>query len=168
MKGSLVLEGVICPLVTPFDEEGRIDDAGLDQVIDFLLENEIDGLMVGGTTGEGMLLSLPERMMLCEKVVDHVKGRVPVIAHTGCISTAETIALTRHAEATGASAASVIVPYFFTFDDESLFQHFVSAANAAPELPMLLYAFPGNAKNDISPALLKRWPNKLGLSLSGS
>ena len=156
MKRSMILEGIICPMVTPFDEEGRVDELSLCQVADFLLDNKIDGLMVGGTTGEGMSLSTAERMAICEKAVDHVDGRAPVIAHTGCITTAETIALTQHAESVGASAASVIVPYFYTLDDDSLFQHFVSVANATPYFPVLLYTFPGNAKNYISPALLKR------------
>ena len=126
--------------------------------------------MVGGTTGEGTLLSLEEHKALCETVVEHVAGRVPVIAHTGCIGTADTVDLTRHAESIGATAAAMIVPYFFTFDDESLFAHYVTIANAVPGLPLFVYAFPGNAKNDISPGLLRRLldaaPNIAGIKLS--
>jgi dihydrodipicolinate synthase/N-acetylneuraminate lyase len=128
--------------------------------------------MVGGTTGEGMLLSVDERKALCEAIVEHVAGRAPVIAHTGCISTADTVDLTRHAQLAGATAASIIVPYFFTFDDDALFGHFVTVADAAPDFPLFLYAFPGNAKNDISPALLKRLlqtaPNIVGIKSSNS
>jgi dihydrodipicolinate synthase/N-acetylneuraminate lyase len=89
-------------------------------------------------------------------VVEHVANRTPVIMHTGCISTAETIEMTRHAESVGATAASIITPYFFTFDDDSLFNHFVSVTSAVPDFPIFLYALPGNTKNDISPALLRR------------
>ena len=170
MADALSIKGVVCPMVTPFDEKDRVDLEGVRRVVDFLLSKGVAALMVAGTTGEGMLLSLAERKVLCEVVVDQVAGRVPVIAHSGCISTADTIDLTRHAASVGATAASVIVPYFFTFDDDSLYTHFVSVANAAPDLPVFLYAFPGNAKNDISATLLERLiaaaPNLVGIKSS--
>jgi 4-hydroxy-tetrahydrodipicolinate synthase len=165
-----LIRGVICPIVTPFDAQDRIDYASLRQVVDFLLARGVDALMVGGTTGEGMLLSVGERKALCEAVVEHVAGRVPVMAHTGCISTRDTVELARHAAAAGATAASVIVPYFFSLDDDSLFDHFVSVANAVPDFPVFLYTFPGNARNDVSPALLGRLlraaPNVVGIKSS--
>jgi len=170
MVNALNVRGVICPMVTPFDEKNRVDLEGARHVADFLLSKGIAALMVAGTTGEGMLLSLGERKALCEAVVDQVAGRVPVIAQTGCISTADTVHLTRHAASVGATAASVIVPYFFSFDDDSLFAHFMSVANAVPDFPIFLYTFPGNAKNDISPALLGRLlrtaPNIVGIKSS--
>jgi 4-hydroxy-tetrahydrodipicolinate synthase len=157
-------------MVTPFDEDNRIDLASARQVVDFLISKGVDCLMIGGTTGEGMQLNLAERRTLCETVVEYVADRAPVIVHTGCISTAETIELTRHAESVGAAAASIITPYFFTFDDDSLFGHFVSVASAVPDFPIFLYAFPGNTKNDISPALLRRLvdaaPNIVGIKSS--
>lgn len=156
MKNKLDIQGVICPMVTPFDEDNHVDFAATRQVVDFLLSKGIDCLMIGGTTGEGMLLSPAERKVLCETVIRHVDDRGPIIVHTGCISTAATIDLTRHAASVGAMAASIIVPYFFTLDDDSLFDHFVSVASATPDFPIFLYAFPGNAKNDISATLLKR------------
>jgi len=172
MKSTLRIRGVVCPIVTPFDEKNRIDFESARCVVDFLLAKGIAALMVGGTTGEGMLLSLAERKALCEVVVEQVAARAAVIAHAGCIGTAETVELTRHAESVGATAASIIVPYFFGFDDDSLFDHFVSVANAAPDFPILLYAFPGNAKNDISPSLLERLlgaaPNIVGIKVSNT
>ena len=170
MMNTLNVRSVICPMVTPFDEKNRADLEGARRVADFLLSKGVAALMVAGTTGEGMLLSLAERKALCEVVVDQVAGRVPVIAQTGCISTADTVELTRHAASVGATAASVIVPYFFSFDDDSLFAHFMSVAKAVPDLPIFLYTFPGNAKNDISPALLGRLlraaPNIVGIKSS--
>jgi len=164
------IQGVVCPMVTPFDESDQIDHVAARQVVEFLLDRGIDCLMVGGTTGEGMLLRVEERKALLATVVETVAGQAPVIAHTGCINTADTIELTRHAAAAGATAASVIVPYFYTLDDESLFAHFVAVANAAPDLPVFLYAFPGNAKNDISATLLERLitaaPNIVGIKSS--
>ena len=115
--------------------------------------------MTSGTTGEGLLLSMEERKAICEMVVEHVGDSVPVIAHTGCISTADTVDLTKHAASIGTAAAAIIVPYFFGLDDDSLFNHFITVAKAVPNYPIFIYSFPGNAKNDISPELLKRLRN---------
>jgi len=170
MRGKVSLKGVIVPLVTPFDDHGDIDFGGVRQVVDFVLAKGVHAVMVGGTTGEGMLLSLEERKALCEKVLEQVNGRVPVIIHTGCIDTRSTIELSRHASAAGANLVSAIVPYFFTLSEEQVFQHFIRVAEAIPETPFLLYAFPGNAKNDISPSLLSRLlraaPNIVGIKSS--
>jgi dihydrodipicolinate synthase/N-acetylneuraminate lyase len=164
------LHGVITPLVTPFDEHNRIDFSALCQIVDFVISKGVQAVMVGGTTGEGMLLSVDERKSLAEAVVAQAKGRAQVIIHTGCIDTGSTVDLTRHACAAGADLVSAITPYFFTFNDDQLFRHFVTVAEAAEDTPMLLYVFPGNAKNDIRPALLARLlqaaPNIVGIKSS--
>ena len=170
MNTPINLHGVVVPLVTPFDELNQIDFAALRQVVDFVVSKGVHAVMVGGTTGEGMLLNLDERKALLEKVLAQVNGKIPVIAHVGCIDTGSTVELTRHASAVGADLLSAIVPYFFTLSDDQIFRHFVSMAEAAPDKPVLLYAFPGNAKNDISPALLGRLlraaPNIVGIKSS--
>ena len=170
MPRKINLEGVIVPLVTPFDDQNRIDLTALRQVVDFVIGKGVHAVMAGGTTGEGMLLSLEERKLLLETVVAWTNGRVPVIAHTGCIDTGSTVELSRHAWKTGANIISAIVPYFFTFNDEQLYRHFLTVAESVPDAPVLLYAFPGNAKNDISPGLLGRLlkaaPNIAGIKSS--
>jgi 4-hydroxy-tetrahydrodipicolinate synthase len=170
MKVHADIKGVICPLVTPFTASGDVDLGAVRQLVDFLLARGISGVMVGGTTGEGMLLSLQERETLCATVVKHVAGRCPVIAHTGCISTADTIRLTLHARDTGAATAAIVVPYFFGLDDQSLFTHYTQIAAAAPDFPLFLYTIPANTLNDISPELLRRIldaaPNYVGMKCS--
>jgi dihydrodipicolinate synthase/N-acetylneuraminate lyase len=170
MANKISLHGVIVPLVTPFNDNNQIDFAGVRQVVDFVIANRVHAVMVGGTTGEGMLLSVEERKALLEAVVDQVNGRVPVIAHTGCIDTGSTVDLSLHAKKTGADIVSAITPYFFTFNDDQLFRHFITVAEAVQDMPVLLYVFPGNAKNDISPALLARLlkaaPNIAGIKSS--
>lgn len=170
MRSKFSLHGVIVPLVTPFDEHNKIDFDGVRRVTEFVVSNGVHAVMVGGTTGEGMLLTLEERKNLLEAVVEQVSGRIPVIAHTGCIDTIGTIQLSKHATIVGADIVSAIVPYFFTFNDEELFRHFITVAEAVPDTPLLLYAFPDNAKNDISPALLERLvnaaPNIVGIKSS--
>jgi len=169
---TLDLKGVICPLVTPFDEQNQIDYGSSGELVEFLVGHGIHGLMIGGTTSEGMLLSVEERKALTEFMIKQVGGRVPIIVHTGCINTADTIELTLQAAAAGATAVSVILPYYFTLDDESLLLHFVSVAKAVPDSPLFIYTFPGNAKNDLSPVLLKRLrdeaPNVIGVKSSNA
>lgn len=77
MRNSFSLHGVIVPLVTPFDHQNRIDDAAMRQVVDFVIAKGVHAVMVGGTTGEGMMLSLAERKHQLETVVEQTKGRVP-------------------------------------------------------------------------------------------
>jgi len=170
MRGSFSLQGVIVPLVTPFDDQNQIDFPAFRQVVDFVVGKGVHAVMIGGTTGEGMLLSLDERKVLVEAAVQQVNSRIPVIAHTGCIDTRSTVELSRHAGQAGANIVSVIVPYFFTLSDEQLYTHFLTVAEAIPTTPLLLYVFPGNTKNDISPALLDRLlraaPNIVGIKSS--
>ena len=170
MKISTNVKGVICPIVTPFATDGSIDLPAVRELVDFLLARGVHGLMVCGTTGEGMMLSIAERECLCETVVEYVDGRCPVIAHTGTISTADTIRLTRHARATGASTAAIVVPYFFGLDDQSLFAHYTQIAAAVPDFPLFVYTIPSNTRNDVSPDLLRRIldasPNYVGMKCS--
>ncbi len=170
MRNSFSLHGVIVPLVTPFDKHNQVDHASLCKVVDFVISKGVHAVMIAGSTGEGPLLSVSERKQVLETVVAQVNRRIPVIAHTGCIDTGSTIELSQHAAKAGANVVSAIVPYFFGFDDEQLYRHFLTVAEAVPDTPMLLYAFPGNAKNDISPALLGRLlqaaPNIVGIKSS--
>jgi dihydrodipicolinate synthase/N-acetylneuraminate lyase len=168
--GKAPISGVICPMITSFDREGAVDVAAACHVADFLIAHGIHALFVAGTTGEGMLLSLEERELLFTRLVAHVAGRVPVLAHAGCPATADTVRLVRHAAAVGASAATLITPYFHALDEESIYAHFLTVAAAAPELPLYLYTFPASARNDISPRVLGRLcraaPNIAGLKVS--
>lgn len=162
--------GLVCPIVTPFDACDAIDLGATERLLDFLIARGVNAVFPGGTTGEGLSLSLEERETLCEAVVEKVAGRVPVIVHAGCITTNDTIRLARHARSAGAAAAAIIPPFFYTLDDESLFRHYTSVAASAPDFPIFLYAFPENAKNDISPGLLRRLrrsaPNIVGIKVS--
>ncbi|MFO7698522.1 MAG: dihydrodipicolinate synthase family protein [Anaerolineae bacterium] len=172
MVASRDFGGVICPIVTPFDDHDSIDLNAVTDLVDFLISKGIHGLMVAGSTGEGPLLSLEERKLLTEHVVGCVASRCLVIAHVGCMSTAETVALAQHARDCGADAASAVVPFFFTYDQLSLASHFETAMRSVDDFPFFIYSFPGNAKNDVSPELVRelrsRVPNFVGLKVSSS
>ncbi|HLN62565.1 MAG TPA: dihydrodipicolinate synthase family protein [Symbiobacteriaceae bacterium] len=150
------LHGVIPAVLTPFTAEGRVDEQALRTYIDFLIGAGVHGLFPLGTNGAGPLLSIADRQLVAAAVVSQAAKRVPVVIHTGAISTEETVALTRHAHEIGADAAAVVAPWYFPHDDKALEAHFSAVAEAVPGLDLYLYNIPGNAKNDLKPALVKR------------
>ncbi len=165
---NLKVKGVIVPTVTPFDDRGNLDLEANEKLVDFLINHGVAGLFPAGTTGEGPLLTTSERQELAAATVEAAKRRVPVIVHTGAITTAETIQLTRHAQAIGADAVAVVPPYYFRHTSEALFQHFCAVAAAAPDFPIYLYNNPGVGNNNpLSLALITRLvearPNIIGI-----
>lgn len=164
---NLRIKGVIVPLLTPFDEHGMLDCNATMQLVEFLIEQNVHGLFPGGTTGEGPLLSIEERRLLAETVVKAADRQVPVIVHTGAITTRETIELTRHAQECGASGAAIIAPYFFRLTDDALFEHFAQVCAAVPDFPIYLYNNPAGSGNAISAELVARLvdacPNVIGI-----
>ena len=153
---SLRIKGVIVPLLTPFDERGALDTAAVARLVDFLIARGVHGLFPGGTTGEGPLLSTDERRALAEAVVRAADGRVPVIIHTGAITTHEAVTLTRHAQECGADAAALITPFYFHYSDDALFRHFATVCEAAPDFPIYLYNNPGVTGHVIDADLVAR------------
>lgn len=149
-----MLQGVIVAMLTPFDERGELYEEGVRGVTSWLIEKGVHGLFVCGTAGEGLLMSTAQRQRAAEVAVDEVKGRIPVIVHAGAISTAEAIALARHAQEAGAQAAAVVAPPFYPMDHTCLVNHFVAVAQAVPGFPIYLYNLPGMAKNDIAPEVV--------------
>ena len=153
---SLKLRGIIPAVLTPFNPDGSVDEGDLRAHIDFLIEKGVHALFPLGTAGEGMVMGLEERKRAAQVCVEQAAGRVPVMIHTGTANTAETIELTKHAAEIGADAASIVAPYFYAHDEECLFNHFAAVARSVPGFPVFLYNNPGNAKNAISPRLLRR------------
>ncbi len=148
------LQGIIVPIVTPFDQADTIDMAAIPRLVDHLIAAGVAGLFPAGTTGEGFLLTLDERRQLAEAVIAAAAGRVPVIVHTGTPTTAETIALTQHAQAAGAQAVAILPPYVYHHSDEALLRHYCTVAHSVPDLPIFLYNFPAISHNTLSSALI--------------
>jgi len=133
--------GAIVALVTPF-RDGEIDFETLDELIEFQLENGIDGISPVGTTGECPTLSHEEHKKVIERVVKTVAGQVPVIAGAGSNSTAEAIELTAFSKKVGADATLQVDPYYNKPTQEGFYQHFKVIAEEI-DLPMVLYDIPG-------------------------
>jgi len=133
--------GAMVALVTPF-QDGEIDFQTLDELVDFQLENGIDGIVPVGTTGESPTLSHDEHKKVIERVVKAVGGKVPVIAGAGSNSTAEAIELAEFSKKVGADATLQVDPYYNKPTQEGFYQHFKAIAEEV-DLPMVLYDIPG-------------------------
>lgn len=155
-----MIRGVIPAVLTPFTQSGEVDEAALRNYIRFLIEKGVHGLFPLGTNGSGPLLNLEDRKKVISIIVQEARNQVPVIAHTGAVSTAETIEVTKHAQKVGADAVAIVTPWYFPHDDLSLELHYSTVAQAVPDMPVYLYNIPGNAKNDLKPNFVKKMVEK--------
>lgn len=150
-------DGVSPAMATPLLADGyTVNTAVIPQLVNFLLDAGVKGLFVGGTTGEGILLDVAERIRLHEATLAAANGRVPVMIHAGTNRTDSTLALVRHAAQIGADAIAVVPPTYYGMHDDSLFDYYQLIAEAIPDIPLFLYDIPHLAVNGISPALLRR------------
>ncbi len=147
---------VLTAMVTPFDAEGAIDDAGVVRVVEHLLANGSDGLVVCGTTGESPTLTHEEKLHLFREVKKTVSGRGTVIGGTSSYDTAASIALTREAAEIGLEAALLVVPPYSKPSQEGLYRHFRAIAEAVPNLPCVLYNVPGRTAQNLDAATTLR------------
>ena len=129
---------LITAMITPFDEEGKVDYSQAKRLANHLLDSGSDGLVVSGTTGESPTLSNEEKLRLFAEVKEAIGDRGSVIAGTGNYSTAESIELSREAQKQGADALLLVVPYYNKPPQEGLYQHFKAIA-AETDLPCVVY-----------------------------
>lgn len=157
--------GSICALVTPFAANGALDLEAFGRLLDYQLAGGTQALVVAGSTGEAHMLEHDEYDRLLAFAVEHVAGRVPVLAGTGEAGTAKTVAMTRRAQALGADAALVVVPYYVRPTQQGLFEHFTAVAEQGG-LPVLLYNVPIRTGCDLLPetvARLREHPAIIGI-----
>lgn len=147
--------GVYTALVTPFMEIGNVDYHALERMIEFQIQNGIDGLVPCGTTGESPTLSHEEHDRVIAKTIQYAKGRVPVIAGTGSNATSEAIRLSQHAEDAGADAILLVNPYYNKPTQKGLYLHFKAIA-ASVHLPCVLYNIKGRTGVNLSTEILNR------------
>ena len=144
-----MLTGSMVAMVTPMGDDGSVDWAGLERLVNHHVEKGTDAIVSVGTTGESATLDHNEHIEVIRRTVDAAAGRIPVIGGTGANSTAEAMALTRDAAAVGVTACLLVVPYYNKPPQEGLFQHFKSIAVAVP-IPQILYNVPGRTAVDMS------------------
>ena len=147
---------VVTAMVTPFDASGAVDLDLAGRLARHLVEQGSDGLLVCGTTGESPTLSWEEQLQLLSAVRQAVGSDAKVLAGTGSNCTAEAIEATREAAAAGADGALLVVPYYNKPPQDGLEAHFRAIAEAAPELPLMLYNIPGRTGCSIAPETVAR------------
>ena len=143
-----MFKGSNVALITPF-KDNNLDEENYIKLINFHLENNTNGLVPAGTTGESPTLSHKEHEKVIELCINEAKGKIPVIAGTGSNSTEEAVALTRHAEKAGADGALVVTPYYNKPTQEGLYHHYKSI-NDNTSLPIIIYNIPSRCVIDMS------------------
>jgi 4-hydroxy-tetrahydrodipicolinate synthase len=142
-------EGIFVVTLSPF-RDGQVDERAVRHMVDHFVDAGVQGLVVLGSNGENPYLTEEEKRKLIDVTVDQTRGRVPVIAGTGCTGTDSTIALTRHAREAGADAALVALPQYFRVGFEDVKRHFSRLVQEGG-LPVLYYNFPAVTRLELSP-----------------
>ncbi len=142
------LEGAYTAQITPFDEDGNLDEEGYRKNIEHQIEGNIDGLVPVGTTGECATLSHEEHKKVVEIAIETADGRVPVIAGTGSNSTWEAVELTEHAADAGADAAMLVGPYYNKPTQEGFYEHYKTISQEI-DIPQIVYNVPSRTGKNI-------------------
>ncbi len=138
------MKGIFTALLTPFKDDYSINEASLKKLVEFNLEKGINGFYVGGSTGEGLIMTSEERKEVFRIVKEAAGDKVPLIAHCGSISTDEAISMAKTAEALGYDAVSAVAPLYYGFSFPAIRKYYddiVSSVN----IPMVVYNFPGGS-----------------------
>jgi 4-hydroxy-tetrahydrodipicolinate synthase len=149
-----MFSGALTAIVTPF-RDGEVDERALRDLVEFQIQNGIDGLVPCGSTGESATLTHSEHDQVVKIVIQQARRRVPVIAGTGSNSTAEAIRLTASAREAGADGALMISPYYNKPTQDGIFRHYKTIA-AAVDLPIIVYNIPGRTASNIAPETFAR------------
>ncbi len=163
-----MLEGAHTAIVTPFNKDGAVDFGKYRELIDYQIDNGIDGIVPVGTTGESPTLNTDEHLKVIEQTVAAVHGRAKVIAGTGANSTAEAVELTERAKAFGIDATLQVTPYYNKPNQEGLYRHFSAVAEIG--VPVVLYNVPGRTSREIAietVARLAKHPNIVAVKEAG-
>jgi len=145
-----MLRGAVAAALTPSSEDAY------PPYVEFLAAGGLDGILALGTTGEGMLFSVPERKRVVELFLEAARGKLQVAVNAGAQTTADTVALAAHAAEAGADAVAVISPPYFPLDDEAVLAHHVAAARACAPTPYYVYEFARASGYAVSSAVLAR------------
>ncbi len=148
-----MLRGVLIPVITPFEDDGSVDEPTLRRLVDFYLRSEVQGLFALGSAGQGPAMAAAERKAAAEIIIDQVAGRCPVIVHVGTADTPTTVELALHASRRGAQGIGVIPPYYYCDVPQSAVLEHFRAVGRAVSLPILIYENPKYSGISISPQL---------------
>lgn len=155
------MKGVVPPMVTPFDEDGNVDYAGLGKLVNYLSE-KVDGLFITGSYGSGALMSIEERSAVAEVALKEANGRIPIITMVGTTNNRDSVLLAKHSEEHGASAVAAVGPYYFKHNEDSIISFYSDLVDAV-DIPVYVYNNPGFQGYPIGLELLRKLKN-IGIS----
>lgn len=166
-----MLRGALAAALTPLRAAGEaLDEDAFAPYVDFLVAGGVDGLLALGTTGEGFLLPVEQRLRAAQLYVEAARGRLQVAVHCGAQSTWDTVELATHAADIGADAVAVMAPPYFPLDGEELLSHLSAAAKACAPTPFYVYEFAARSGYPVPLEVLERLrdeaPNLRGLKVS--
>jgi dihydrodipicolinate synthase/N-acetylneuraminate lyase len=166
-----MLRGALAASVTPLREAGAaLDEDAFAPLVEHFVEAGLDGILVLGTAGEGILLEEAERRLVADLFLQASEQRLQVAVQCGAQSTAETVRLAAHAAEVGANAVVVIGPPYFRLDERAQLTHFLAAAMACAPLPFYVYEFASTSGYAVAPSVLRQLresaPNMVGLKVS--
>lgn len=146
---------LLTAMVTPFNADGSVNYAKAADLAEWLINNGSDGLVVAGSTGEAATMSVEEKLELFRVVVQRINKRAPIIAGTGSNNTADSVKITKMAEAIGVDGVLIVGPYYNKPTQGGFYQHFAAVAQNT-ELPVIVYNVPGRTASNIAPATVAR------------
>ena len=151
-----MIRGVLLPIITPFDEKGRVDEEIMRELVDFHIGASVQGLFVLGSTGQGPAMSIEERKNAAAIALDQARSRAPVVIHVGTADADSTAELAAHASAHRADAVAVVPPYYYSDHTEyEIIAHYKAVARATA-LPIFIYENPKYSGISIAPNLAVR------------
>ena len=158
-------KGVMPPIITPFKSNYEVDEEGLKQLINFLVDGGVHGVIPTGSTGEFARMSVEERKKVIKVSVDAASGKTVVIAGTAGAGTLEAIELSKYAQNIGADGLQIVAPYYGHFSNDEIYAHYKAIAEAV-NIPIFIYNNPWTSGNDVLPPLLAKLneiPNIIGV-----
>lgn len=159
------IKGIIPPILTPMNADETINEQELRNQVNREIDAGVHGVFPFGTNGEAYALTFAEKERILDIVIEETRARVPVYAGSGCVTTRETVQLSKRAQELGADVLSIITPSFAAASQDELYTHYMEVA-AAVDLPIVLYNIPARTGNALAPAtvarLAKDAPNIVG------
>lgn len=155
MSTSFTIRGIITALLTPFTEDGQVDEGALRELVQFQIKSGVNGFFALGTTGMGPAMEAPQRKRVAEIVVEETHNRLPIIVQVGASNPATSLELAQHAEKIGADAVASLTPFYYQPDEEAVLEHY-SKLSQSTNLPLFVYNIPRNTGNNVDAKLLAK------------
>ncbi len=149
---KIKFSGVFPAFYACYDDEGNISEQRTKAFTEYLIDKGVNGLYVGGSSGECIYQTVEERKLVLEYVMSVAKGRIPVIAHIAAPSTRHSVELAKHAESCGVDAIAAIPPIYFVLPEHAIFSYWTAMIEAT-NLPFIIYNIPGTTQYALSTAL---------------